>query len=98
MWMSADRRAVRRVRSVGTGYGIVVTSDTHEPEASRTDRTDSGDRTTSTRSAEATSHPQPGSDEADREKETTPAGIARDLEEKADDMGASTGPAPEEPE
>lgn len=31
-------------------------------------------------------HPhQPGSDEADREKEATPAGVARDLEELADD-------------
>jgi hypothetical protein len=41
------------------------------------------------------SHPhQPGSDEADREKDTTPGGVARDLEERAEEVGASTGPAP----
>jgi len=40
-----------------------------------------------------TSHPnQPSSDEADREKETTPAGVERDLERKAEELGASTGP------
>lgn len=40
-----------------------------------------------------TSHPhQPSSDEADPETETSPAGVARDLEEKADELGASTGP------
>lgn len=40
-----------------------------------------------------TTHPnQPGSDEVDPEKETTPAGVTRDLEEKADELGASTGP------
>jgi hypothetical protein len=40
-----------------------------------------------------TSHPhQPSSDEADPEKETTPAGVARDLEEKAEELGASTAP------
>ena len=40
-----------------------------------------------------TSQPnQPGSDEADPEKETTPAGVTRDLEEKAEELGASTGP------
>jgi hypothetical protein len=38
-------------------------------------------------------HPQPSSDEADREKETSPAGVAGDLEEKAEELGASTGPA-----
>jgi len=43
-----------------------------------------------------TAHPkqpnQPRSDEADRDKETTPAGVAEDLEKKADELGASTGP------
>ena len=40
-----------------------------------------------------TSHPnQPRSDEADREKETSPAGVAEDLEEKAEETGASMGP------
>jgi len=34
-------------------------------------------------------HPhQPSSDEADPEKETSPAGVARDLEKKAEDLGA----------
>ena len=37
-------------------------------------------------------HPQPSSDEADREKETTPAGVAGDLEDKAEETGASTAP------
>jgi len=38
-------------------------------------------------------HPhQPSSDEADREKETTPAGVTGDLEDKAEDVGASTAP------
>jgi hypothetical protein len=32
----------------------------------------------------------PGSKDADPEKETTPAGVARDLEEMADETGAST--------
>ena len=42
-------------------------------------------------------HPhQPSSDEADREKETTPAGVAGDLEDKAEEMGASTEPADED--
>jgi hypothetical protein len=37
------------------------------------------------------SHPhQPSSDEADPEKESTPAGVVGDLEEKAEDLGAST--------
>lgn len=40
-------------------------------------------------------HPQPSSDEADREKETTPAGVAGDLEEKAEETGASTTPEAE---
>jgi len=40
-----------------------------------------------------TSHPhQPSSDEADRTKESTPAGIEGDLERKADELDASTGP------
>ena len=38
-------------------------------------------------------HPhQAGSDEADRDKEATPAGVARDLEELADETGATTPP------
>jgi hypothetical protein len=37
-------------------------------------------------------HPQPASDEADRDKETTPAGVAGDLEEMAEDTGATTTP------
>ena len=40
-----------------------------------------------------TDHPQPGSDEADPEKETTPAGVAGDLEEKAEELGATVGPS-----
>ena len=40
-------------------------------------------------------HPQPSSDEADRGKETTPAGVAEDLEEKAEETGASTTPEAE---
>ena len=40
-------------------------------------------------------HPhQPGSNEADQEKQTTPAGVARDLDEMADEMGATTSAAP----
>jgi hypothetical protein len=35
-------------------------------------------------------HPhQPTSDEADREKEPTPAGLTRDLEEEAEERGAT---------
>jgi len=47
-----------------------------------------------------TDHPhQSESDEADPEKQSTPAGVARDLEEKAQDEGASTNPPPpEEPD
>ena len=46
-----------------------------------------------------TSQPnQPKSDEADREKETSPAGIAEALEEKAEETGATTGPATSDPE
>ena len=38
-------------------------------------------------------HPQqPESDEADPEKQTTPGGIAKDLEEKAEETGATTEP------
>lgn len=38
-----------------------------------------------------TEHPQqPESDEADREKESTPAGVAHDLEALADETGATT--------
>jgi hypothetical protein len=33
---------------------------------------------------------QPGSDEADPEKQSTPAGIVRDLEDEAEEAGAST--------
>jgi hypothetical protein len=37
-------------------------------------------------------HPhQPGSDEADPEKTSTPAGVTRDLEQRAEDSGASEG-------
>ena len=40
-----------------------------------------------------TSHPnQPSSDEADRDKETTPAGVESDLERKAEELGAKAGP------
>jgi len=42
--------------------------------------------------------PQPASDEADPEKQTTPAGVVRDLEEKAEETGASTEPSPPAPE
>jgi hypothetical protein len=60
-----------------------MTSDASEPEAE--DR-----KPDSTSSA---GHPnQPGSDEADKWKQTTPAGIASELEEKAEDLGASTEP------
>jgi hypothetical protein len=39
-------------------------------------------------------HPhQAGSDEADRDKEATPGGVARELEEMADETGATTPPA-----
>lgn len=44
-----------------------------------------------------TAHPhQPGSEEADPEKQTTPAGVARDLEEKAEESDTSTGPEDDE--
>ena len=40
-----------------------------------------------------TAHPhQPSSDEADRDKETTPAGVTRDLERKAEELDATTEP------
>jgi len=45
------------------------------------------------------SHPhQPSSDEADPEKQTTPAGVARDLEEEAEESGASTDGSSEPPD
>jgi len=40
------------------------------------------------------SHPhQAGSDEADPEKESTPIGVARDLEARAEEVDATTDPA-----
>ena len=43
--------------------------------------------------AATTSQPnQPQSGESDRSKETTPAGVERDLEEMAEETGASTEP------
>ena len=36
---------------------------------------------------------QPASDEADRDKEPTPGGVARDLERKADELDAEVKPA-----
>jgi hypothetical protein len=40
-----------------------------------------------------TDHPnQPGSDEADPEKQSTPAGTVREIEEEAEEAGASTEP------
>jgi hypothetical protein len=39
------------------------------------------------------SHPhQPSSDEADPEKQSTPAGVVQDLEDEAEEIGASTEP------
>ena len=44
-----------------------------------------------------TSHPhQAGSEEADPEKQSTPAGVVRDLEEEAEETGATTTPIPPE--
>jgi hypothetical protein len=40
--------------------------------------------------------PQPSSDDADPEKESTPAGLVKDLEEKAEELGASTEPRTED--
>ena len=41
-----------------------------------------------------TDHPhQSESDEADPEKQSAPAGVVRDLEEEAEEMGASTEPS-----
>ena len=41
-----------------------------------------------------TNHPhQSESDEADPEKQSTPAGVVRDLEEEAEEEGASTEPS-----
>ena len=46
-----------------------------------------------------TNHPhQSESDEADPEKQSTPAGVVRDLEEEAEEAGASTEPAPPQAE
>ncbi|MGD9999926.1 MAG: hypothetical protein AB7L17_23360 [Ilumatobacteraceae bacterium] len=40
-----------------------------------------------------TAHPhQAGSKEADPEKQSTPIGVARDLEEEADEQGGTTEP------
>jgi hypothetical protein len=39
-----------------------------------------------------TNHPQPSSDEADPEKQSTPAGTVADLEKEAEAEGASTDP------
>ena len=37
-------------------------------------------------------HPhQPGSDEAEPDKQTTPAGVVRDLEDEIDETGADVG-------
>jgi hypothetical protein len=36
---------------------------------------------------------QPSSDEADTDKQSTPAGIVEELEEQAEEIGASTDPA-----
>jgi hypothetical protein len=42
-------------------------------------------------------HPhQAESGEVDPEKQSTPAGVAGDLEEKAEEIGASTSPSPDE--
>ena len=42
-------------------------------------------------------HPhQPESDEADPEKQSTPAGVVRDLEEEAEETGATTTPPEKE--
>jgi hypothetical protein len=41
--------------------------------------------------------PLPASDEADPEKESTPAGTVRDLEEKAEEEGATVGDESGEP-
>jgi hypothetical protein len=44
-----------------------------------------------------TSHPhQPGSDEADPEKMSTPAGVVADLEDAAEEQGATTEEPPAE--
>lgn len=42
-----------------------------------------------------TKHPhQAGSDEADPEQQSTPAGVVQDLEEQAEEIGAETKPLP----
>jgi hypothetical protein len=45
-----------------------------------------------------TTQPQPRSDEADRDKESTPAGVAEDLEELAEEIGAVPGPPDDDAE
>jgi hypothetical protein len=43
-------------------------------------------------------HPhQASSDEADPEDEPTPGGVVRDLEERAEELGATTDAEPDEP-
>ena len=45
-----------------------------------------------------TSHPhQASSNDTDPESQSTPAGVVRDLEDKAEEMGASTEPETPEP-
>ena len=44
-------------------------------------------------------HPhQSSSDEADPKKQSTPAGVVQDLEDEAEEIGASTEPEPEPPQ
>ena len=46
-------------------------------------------------STAVSTHPnQPSSDEADPDKQSTPAGVVQDLEEEAEEIGASTEPSP----
>ena len=45
-----------------------------------------------------TTHPQTGPDEVDRDKESTPAGVAEDLEELAEESGAVAGPPEDDAE
>jgi hypothetical protein len=52
---------------------------------------------TSQRDQAGDDHPhQPESDEAEPEKQTTPGGVIRDLEEQAEETGAETDPEPEQ--
>jgi hypothetical protein len=41
---------------------------------------------------EDNNQPQPSSDDADPEKQSTPAGLTQDLEEEAEETGATTDP------